>query len=92
MPTTRTPLDSERKGEGSPAESSRGGWEKKVERLRKRNSGVLGFPVRGKWRRAVSQRVEGWGVEISWEARGKGAIALAPRTVRGSRGWARSRP
>lgn len=37
-----------------------------------------GFPGQGKWRRAVSQRVEGWGVEISWEARGKGAIVLAP--------------
>lgn len=48
MPTTRTPLDSQRKGEGSPEESSRGGWEKKGQGLRKLNSGVRGFLVREK--------------------------------------------
>ena len=49
MPTSATPLESERKGEGGPAESSRGGLEKKGQGLRKRNSGFPGSESGRRW-------------------------------------------
>ena len=91
MPTTRTPLDSERKAEGSPEGSSRGGWEKKGQGLRKRNSGVRGFLVREKVADGSFPESRGMGRRDFLGGHRESATASAPRTVRGSRGWARCR-